>query len=139
MMFIVSESDGLGTVLASRIGFCLCVIAALEIFLDVIVQVVPDVYPNGVRLLEDLFSKFIIVDVTIPAFSSAVHEGLVLVLFPQWWMVREAHFVETASLLSTNIGEAQSIRVADGARVIIIDHLAPILIICHYVAEQDSL
>ena len=79
-MFIVSESDGLDTVFASLIGCCFCVIAAFGIFLDVIVQVVPDVYPNGVRLLEDLFSKFIIVDVTIPTFSSAVHEGLVLVL-----------------------------------------------------------
>mgnify|MGYP003389130580 CR=1 FL=1 len=102
-MFIVSESDGSGTVRASRIGFCLCVIAALGIFLDGIGQVVPNVYPDGVSLLEDLLAKLIIVDVTKPTFSSAVHEGLVLVPFPHWRMVREARGVEPASFLATNI------------------------------------
>jgi hypothetical protein len=105
-MFIVSESDGSGTVRASRIGFCLCVIAALGIFLDGLGQVVPNVYPDGVSLLEDLLAKLIIVDVKKPTFSSAVHEGLVLVPFPHWRMIWVALFVEPASFFPAEIGEA---------------------------------
>jgi len=104
-MFIVSESDGSGTVRASRVGFCLCFIAALGIFLDSIGQVVPYVYPDGVSFLEDLIAKLIIVDVTKPTFSSATHEGL-LVSFHHWRMVRVALFVESASFFSAEIGEA---------------------------------
>lgn len=104
-MFIVSESDGSGTVRASRIGFCLCVIAALGIFLDGIGQVVPNVYPDGVSLLEDLLAKLIIVDVTKSTFSRAAHEGL-LVPFQHWRMIWEALLVEPASFFPAEIGEA---------------------------------
>ena len=102
-MFIVSESDGLDTVFAGLICRRLCVIAAFGIFLYVVVQAVPDVHANGVRFLEDFLSNFLIVDVTIPALSGAVHKGLVLVPFPHRRMVREARGVEPASFLATNI------------------------------------